>query len=71
MSRNINFGEVNLEALLFSDDIEKEKLEKAKEAAEKTKNAVEAMGKKIEEDKIKAEEEAKKEGKKQRWKFNS
>ena len=60
-ARNINFGDVNLETLLFADDIEKEKIEKTKEAAEKIKAAVELMNKKIEEEaKAKAEEEAKK-----------
>jgi len=47
MARNINFGEVNLEAVLFADEIEKEKLEAAKEAAEKIRIAVEAMNKKL------------------------
>ena len=57
--RQINFGEVNLEQLLFADEIEKENLEKAKLAAEKIKAAVEAMNKKMEEDKKAKEAEEK------------
>merc|ERR1712029_43550 len=49
--RQINFGEANLEQVLFADEIEKENLEKAKLAAENIKAAVEAMNKKMEEDK--------------------
>ena len=58
-SREINIGQVNLEKVLFADEIEKENIERTKAAAEKIKAAVEAMNKKIEEDKAKEAEEAK------------
>merc|ERR1712156_1081881 len=55
--------EINLEQFLFKEEIEKERLEKAKLAAEKIKAAVEEMNKKAAEEKAKqeAEEKARKE----------
>ena len=56
--RGVDFGGVDLEQLLFAEEIQEEKIEIAQRAAEKIKLAVDAVNKKIEEDKKNQEEAA-------------
>ena len=48
-TRAVNFGNVTLEEIIFSEDIKQEQLEARQKATEKLKAAIDAMNQKIKE----------------------